>query len=404
MRRRFWPEGHRNGHNLLDVKRDKWSIWLGTVCLGAVGLALAVPVVGWAGWLSIVFVVIALGSFIGVLATGPIEPGKWQLRTRVTAALRPRRARKQQTRALPAPTVTDRWRFTTDVIRHPQLARIIQDGFSHSAYSQQIELTPHYMRVKALVACSQLGETASWQDLRGRFLGLVTHEWIMTLISELTVIRDDATWRSRATSRRSWLEADLTGADDVDAPVASAKLLLPEAGPGLIGTDRRCAELSLHVDLVQTQELLIATGEGKESKPVIQGMPYWRRQITRALTMPGDLVGFLRHDLGLTTTDDPPAQFGILLKAREAITDIVSPGNIRALTAVPPYIVNEYTGFAIADKAGNTIEETASQIMLDLSERVLHLDGSEEEMSGLVDFGQPSGGLTSAAAADPRPA
>src|SRR5713226_8590523 len=150
------PEGHRNGHSLVDVNRDKWSIWLGTVCLGAAGLALAVPVVGWAGWLSIVFVVIALGSFIGVLVTGPIEPGKWQLRTRVTAALRPRRARKQQTRALPAPTVTDRWRFTTDVIRHPQLARIVQDGFSQPAYSRQIELTPHYVRVKAREAITDI--------------------------------------------------------------------------------------------------------------------------------------------------------------------------------------------------------------------------------------------------------
>jgi hypothetical protein len=206
----------------------------------------------------------------------------------------------------------------------------------------------------------------------------------MSLIFELTVIHEGVTWRSRATSRRTWLEADLTGQDPDEPAVASAKLLLPEAGPGLIGTDRRCAELTLHVDVTPSQQPLITVGAGEESVPIIQGLPFWRRQITRALAMPGDLDSFLRHDLELTTTDDPPAQFGILLKAREAITDIVNPCNIRALTAVPPYILNEYTAFAIADKAGDSAQETAGKFILDLSERVLHLDGSPEEMSGLI--------------------
>lgn len=307
----------------------------------------------------------------------------WALRAGASLHLpvRQQGARSQ----LPAAALASQWRFTTDGMMHPQLARIAQDGFSHPAYARPIESTPHYVRVKALVACSQLGDTASWQDLRGRFLGLITHAWMMTLISELTVIRDDATWQPRATSRRSWLEADLAGPDSQEVPVASAKLLLPETGPGLFGTDRRCAELILHVDLVQSQELVITVGAGQESKPVIQGLPYWRRQILRALTMPGDLEGFLRHDLGLMTSDDPPAQFGILLQANQAITDIVSPRSIRALPAASPHIAGEYIGFAVADPAGKTADGLASEIMLDLSQRVLHLDGSQDEMSGLAE-------------------
>jgi hypothetical protein len=62
--------------------------------------------------------------------------------------------------------------------------------------------------------------------------------------------------------------------------------------------------------------------------------------------MPADLDGFLRHGLGLTTTDDPRNQFGILLQARDAITEIVPPGRTRALPA--PSIRNEFIGLPIA--------------------------------------------------------
>jgi hypothetical protein len=46
-----------------------------------------------------------------------------------------------------------------------------------------------------------------------------------------------------------------------------------------------------------------------------------------------------------------------------------------------PYTLNQFTGWAVADADGKTRQELATQMMLDLSERVLHLDGSVEEMS-----------------------
>jgi hypothetical protein len=332
-----------------------------------------------------IFAVIAIAAFAAL-------PWSWYRRAvswlgskapPVGAWLRLSLLRREPSPQLPTAALTASWRFTTDAMMHPQLARIAQDGFSHLAHARPIEATPHYVRVKALVACSQLEDGFSWQGLRGRFLGLMAHEWVMTLISELTVIPDTASWQPRATSRRSWLEADLTGPDPEKVPVASAKLLLPEVGPGLMGTDHRCAELTLHVDLVQSQELVVTIGEGQGFKSIIEGLPFWRGQIRRALTMPGDLDGFLRSELGLTTTNDPPAQFGILLKAQKSITEIVNPGNIRALTATPPYVVNEYIGYAIADAKGRTVDDLAGEIMLDLSQRVLYLDGSQDEMSGL---------------------
>jgi hypothetical protein len=167
-----------------------------------------------------------------------------------------------------------------------------------------------------------------------------------------------------------------------ESPAASAKLLLPAPESAPWGTGRRYAEWTLHIDVTQRAEPVVTGGNDSKTKPVIEGLPFWRKQITRALAMPGDLEHFLRRDLGLATATDPPAQFGILLKAREVVTDIVSSGSIRSLPA--PCIVPEFIGFVIADSAGGTREETAGKLVLDLSERILHLDGSPDEMSGLV--------------------
>jgi hypothetical protein len=62
------------------------------------------------------------------------------------------------------------------------------------------------------------------------------------------------------------------------------------------------------------------------------------------------------------------------------LTEIVNPGTISSLPA--RYIVGESISFAIATPDGKAAEETAKDYMLDLSMLVLHLDGSNQEMSG----------------------
>ena len=99
--------------------------------------------------------------------------------------------------------------------------------------------------------------------------------------------------------------------------------------------------------------------------------------------MPGELVRFLQ-DLGLALPGEPPAQVGVLLRGRHSLTEIVSPGNIPVLPASSAQIVSEFIGLAIAVPDGRTAEETAGQMVLDLSERDLHLNGTQAEMSGEV--------------------
>jgi hypothetical protein len=109
---------------------------------------------------------------------------------------------------------------------------------------------------------------------------------------------------------------------------------------------------------------------------------YWRARFAQALTLPGELAGWLEHQLSLTTSSRPAAQSGIMLQARQPLTEMIDTSGIRAMSA--SYVLNQFTGWAVADAQGKTIEELASQMMLDLSERVLHLDGDVEQMSGLA--------------------
>lgn len=71
-----------------------------------------------------------------------------------------------------------------------------------------------------------------------------------------------------------------------------------------------------------------------------------------------------------------------MLQARQPLTEIVDTSGIRAMSA--SYVLNQFTGWAVADAQGKTIQELASQMMLDLSERVLHLNGDVEQMSDLA--------------------
>jgi hypothetical protein len=189
----------------------------------------------------------------------------------------------------------------------------------------------------------------------------------MALISDLRTVPQGMTWKSWATARPSNPRADLTGEDQAQVPVASAVLELPSTGPRLAGTDPGYAELILHVDL--------------PTSDLAPGLPDWRHRFVEALVVPGELARLLQ-DLGLAVPSEPPAQVGVLLHAGQAITEIVSPGNIPVLPAYFPQTVKEFTGFAVAAPDGKTAEETAGQMVLDLSERDLHLNGSQAEMSG----------------------
>jgi TIR domain/SEC-C motif len=275
-----------------------------------------------------------------------------------------------------ASAITDRWRFTTDDGDVPFVARIGSKTFDHPAYSRPD--WPPYMRVQAVVACNPLGDGPGSQELRSRFRGLLAQAPFNELLRDMYVISPGIVWLSRAAGRRSHLEADLSYEDNPqhplgtlamllpdwkhpqDPPQASAMLLLPEA-------DRNYAELTLHADFPMISYL---------------ALPDWNRRVTYALQLAGELANFLTDDLGLTTSNNPAAQVAILLRTRHTMLGLVNPIGVKVLPS--SRIEQEFTASAVADPAGKTAAEVAGKIVLELSERVLHLEGSEAELSGLA--------------------
>ncbi len=267
------------------------------------------------------------------------------------------------------PAMTSRWRLTHTTAVATAMTQLANQSFSHPAYMRSTEQAPPWVRMRAVVACDLLGETLRWQELRRKFDDLLEYESIRGLIDELTGIAGDARWRPRATHRRSWLETDLTEADEPAAPVASARLFLPEPEIAA-GLRPGCAELTIHADFTH----------GNNSSKTEFPLSYWRTRFIQAIAVPGELASWLEHHLGLMTSNQPAAQFGIMLQAKQSLTQIVKTDGIKKLPSSDTQ--NMFTGWAVADAKGKTVPELASEMTLDLSERILHLDGTIEQMTG----------------------
>ncbi len=271
------------------------------------------------------------------------------------------------------PANTDRWRLTHAARDVPAISDLGSHAFGHQAYARTAERTPPWVRTRAAVACGALGESPGWQVLRNEFLGLLMRDPVIDLIGELSELKADARWRPRGTSRRSRLEADLATESGALAPIASASLVLPEARePGRPGPD--FASLSLHIDFARRRPLTLS-GQRSYKRP-----RYWRARFAQALALPGELDSWLKQRIGLETSGSAAAQCGVMLRNMTPLTDLVDTKGITALSA--PAAENQFTGWVVADINGKAIPELASLMMLDLAERLLHLDGTVEQMSG----------------------
>ena len=84
---------------------------------------------------------------------------------------------------------------------------------------------------------------------------------------------------------------------------------------------------------------------------------------------------FLTEDLGLTASDDPPAQAGVWLTAPASIREMVDVERLQTLKGAMPS--TQFIGWALADPGGNTAEGTAADWLTAMCDNTLHLDGYE---------------------------
>jgi hypothetical protein len=266
----------------------------------------------------------------------------------------------------PGTAVTDRWRATTNGFEVPMLMRVREKAFSHPGYSRSYADRPPSMRIGARLPCDPLGPTPPSTELRGRFLGFLTEYRVLELVSRLTHIDSGAQWRSMVGHGRLWLEAAMMVEEQHAAPVASAMLTLPDAGTPRHGGESGWAELVLHVEP--------RTDEGAAAPPL--RLAEWRDRFTRALEMPQALAQFLAQHLDLATPAEPAAQLGIWLEAPESLTAMVDVGTLKRLPGSAQ--ANSFIGYAVADAHGAAPAEVAGDLLAQMCEFTLHLDGWEQ--------------------------
>ena len=150
--------------------------------------------------------------------------------------------------------------------------------------------------------------------------------------------------------------------------MASALLLPPVAGESLYGRNGRSATLLLYVEP--------RTADGQV--PPASGLHAWYKRFGLALAIPGAFAEFLAKDLGLGTSDDPPAQLGVWLQSYHPLTTMVDPQGLRTLPGSSPS--NWFMGWAFASPDGKPGRETARDLLSQLCEYTLHLDAFEQRL------------------------
>ena len=276
----------------------------------------------------------------------------------------------------PSSAAAERWRHTSDGAKVPSLMRLTHTGMFHRGYSsRQPQDVPPSVKVGMLVACRPIDPSSSGSELRAKFAAFLNSEPVRECVSALTHVPPNASWKNLAGHGPRTLEAALTASDDpMEAvPVASALFLPPTAGEALYGRDGRTATLILYIE-PQTPD-----GE----VPPASDLATWHRRLRLSMAVTGAFADFLDKDLGLGTFDDPPAQFGVWLQSNQRLTVMVDVDGLQMLPGSSPS--NQFIGWAYADPDGNSVADTARDLLTQLCEYELHLDAFDQTLAALND-------------------
>jgi hypothetical protein len=270
----------------------------------------------------------------------------------------------------PGPVITDRWRYTSDGAKVPSLMGMTHTTMSHPGYrGRQTQDEPPSVKVGILVACQPIDPASGGTETRAKFAEFLGSAAVRQLIGVLTHVEPGVSWKNLAGHGPRTLEAVLAaGQDPIEGvPVASALFLPPTAGESLYGRDGRAATLIFYVEP--------RTADGQV--PPGSGLAEWFKRFSLALAVPGVFADFLAKDLGLATSDDPPAQLGVWLESSpQPLTVMVDTDGLRTLPGSWPS--SQFIGWAFAAPDGNSATETARDLITQLCEYSLHLDGFEQ--------------------------
>lgn len=282
--------------------------------------------------------------------------------------------------AHPAVTVvSNRWRLTTDGGQVPVLMRLRDNSMSHPGYASLSAAgnPPPSMRIGAVVPCKPLGSTPSTSNIRAGFLSFLHRQPVNDVLAELATVNPDDKWTPWDGHGRFNFGAVL-GSGDETAPVAWARLLLPQADTLPFGYDPGSAVFILHV---------YPRSPDGDPAPAAN-LASWRNRFARALAIPGAQAAFLTRDLGLATTGDQPAQAGVYLDAPRSMTELVDTEDLKALPGSPAS--SWFMGWAISSPDGQQAPDLAREWLVQMCDSTLHVDAYEPYLEDLANPRQAS--------------
>jgi hypothetical protein len=268
---------------------------------------------------------------------------------------------------LAGPAMTHWWRAATDDVS-TGLLQLQNNTISHPAYMSRSpqENPPPSVRIGMMVACSPLDPlTPPTSEIRAKLLAFLGQPPLIDLVRSLTDVREGLAWRAWDDNPRFNFGAILSPPDSDEAPVAWARLLVPEKATRRYGRDPRCANLVLYVE-PRTRPASLVT---------------WYERFAQSLRVPATLVTFLRQQLGLSTSSDPLAEAGVWLRAPQALTELVDIDGFESVPGSPH--TNGFMGFAMADPDGQPVADMAGAWLQQMCDSSLHLDDREAVLPNL---------------------
>jgi hypothetical protein len=276
-----------------------------------------------------------------------------------------------------AAAVTSRWRVITDGGQAPVLMQLRNNSMSHPGYASQsgTENPPPSLRIGVVVPCEPLGSTPSTSNIRASFLSFLHRGPISDVLAEPTTVDPDDRWTPRDGHGRFNFGAVLDSGDET-APVAWARLLLPQAETLPFGYDPRPAVFILHV---------YPRSPDRNPAPAAN-LASWHNRFIRALAIPRAQAAFLTHDLGLAATEVQPAQVGVYLDAPHSMTELVDTEDLKFLPGSP--VSNWFMGWAISSPDGQQAPDLAREWLVQMCDNTLHVDAYEPYLEDLTNFRQ----------------
>lgn len=275
---------------------------------------------------------------------------------------------------------TESWRHTADGFAASPLMNMVNTAMPGHLGSPDRE---PFVRVGVCVACEPVPSDASSSQMGARFIEFLSRDPVAELVSAVTDSGADIGWQRRAGNGTLRFDAVMGGRDEGARPPASAMLLPPAKGLRLHRRSDDIACLWLQIDPMLE--------DGSPAPPAT--LAAWHERIVQAVSVGSALADFLAKNRVLATRDDPAARVGLMLQTPGTMTALVDTGELRVLPGAIQS--NQFLGYAIADPAGVSAQNVARDLLRQLCDRTLHLDGFEEVLASI---GTHSGRTTRAQA------